>query len=82
MSGGRSDETAGKATILIASLSTMVALALGIVIAYSTANSITKPLSELMKVARQIGESGDLDHRSTSDAMTKSGNWGAPSARW
>ena len=63
MSGERSDDTAEKATILIASLSTLVALALGIVIAYSTANSITKPLSELMKVAQQIGESGDLDHQ-------------------
>jgi methyl-accepting chemotaxis protein len=59
----KSDETAGTATTLIASLSTIIALALGIAIAYSTANSITKPLSELMQVAQQIGESGDLDHQ-------------------
>src|SRR5216684_2502575 len=59
----KSDETAGTATTLIASLSTIIALALGIVIAYRTANSITKPLSELMKVAQQIGDSGDLDHQ-------------------
>jgi len=58
-----SDDTAGKLTILIASLGTLVALALGIVIAYRTAHSITKPLSELMKVAQQIGDSGDLDHQ-------------------
>jgi methyl-accepting chemotaxis protein len=59
----KSDETAGTATTLIASLSTIIALALGIAIAYRTANSITKPLSELMLVAQQIGESGDLDHQ-------------------
>jgi methyl-accepting chemotaxis protein len=58
-----SDETAGKLTILIALLSTIVALGLGIVIAYWTAHSITEPLSHLMKVAQQIGESGDLDHQ-------------------
>jgi methyl-accepting chemotaxis protein len=57
------DKGAGRWTILIASFSTILALALGIVIAYSTANSITKPLSELMQVAQQIGESGDLDHQ-------------------
>ena len=59
----KSDETAGTATTLIALLSTVLALALGIAIAYRTAHSITKPLSELMKVAQQIGESGDLDHQ-------------------
>ena len=57
----RIDESAGTWTILIALLSTIVALALGIVIAYRTAESITKPLSELMKVAQQIGDSGDLE---------------------
>jgi len=58
----RSDETAATATIVIALLSTLLALALGIAIAYSTANSITEPLRNLMKVARQIGDAGDLDH--------------------
>jgi methyl-accepting chemotaxis protein len=57
------DKSAGRWTILIASLSTIIALALGIVIAYRTAESITKPLSELMKVAQQIGDSGDLNHQ-------------------
>ena len=57
------DKSAGRLTIIVASLSTLVALVLGIVIAYSTAHSITKPLSELMKVAKQIGDSGDLDHQ-------------------
>jgi methyl-accepting chemotaxis protein len=59
----KSDETAGTATIFIALLSTLVALALGGIIAFRTAKSITKPLSSLMQVARQIGEAGDLDHQ-------------------
>src|SRR5437868_4501863 len=40
----KSDETAGTATIFIALLSTVVALALGGIIAFRTAKSITKPL--------------------------------------
>ena len=58
----KSDETAATATIVIALLSTLLALALGIAIAFTTANSITEPLRNLMKVARQIGDAGDLDH--------------------
>src|SRR5260370_5127202 len=58
-----SDETAGKWTIVAAVLSTLGALGWGIAIAYRTANSITKPLTNLMQVTQQIGESGDLDHR-------------------
>src|SRR5436190_2224835 len=59
----KDDEAAGTEIILIASLSTLVALALGGIIAFRTAKSITNPLIGLMKVARQIGESGDLDHK-------------------
>jgi methyl-accepting chemotaxis protein len=58
----KSDETAATATIVIALFSTLLALALGIAIAYSTSKSITEPLRHLMKVARQIGNAGDLDH--------------------
>jgi len=58
----KSDETAANFTIIIALISTMLALALGIAIAYSTAHGITEPLRKLMKVARQIGNAGDLDH--------------------
>ena len=39
----KSDETAATATILIALLSTLLALVLGTVIAFSTARSITEP---------------------------------------
>src|SRR5438132_13626135 len=58
----RSDGTAETATILVDLTSPLIALALGVVIAYSTSKSITEPLRNLMKVAQQIGNAGDLDH--------------------
>jgi methyl-accepting chemotaxis protein len=57
-----SDETAAKATIIISLLSTILALSLGVVIAYRTAKAITQPLNNLMNVARGIGNTGDLEH--------------------
>ncbi len=58
----KSDETAAKGTILVSMLSTLLALSLGIVIAYRTAKGITEPLTNLMNVARAIGNTGDLEH--------------------
>jgi methyl-accepting chemotaxis protein len=58
----KADETTGNWTILIALIGTLIAVVVGAMIAYRTASSITQPLSELIKVAQQIGESGDLDH--------------------
>ena len=58
----KSDETAATATILIALMSTLLALGLGVVIAYTTAKSITGALNSLINVAEQIGNAGDLDH--------------------
>ncbi len=58
----KSDETAATATVVAAFLSTMIALGIGIFIAYTTARSITEPLLNLMNVAQQIGNMGDLDH--------------------
>ncbi|MGB2621579.1 MAG: methyl-accepting chemotaxis protein [Candidatus Acidiferrum sp.] len=40
---------------------TFIALVLGIAIAYTTAKSISEPLTHLITVAREIGDSGDLD---------------------
>ena len=54
----KSDETAATATTVIALLSTLLALALGIAIAYTTAKSITSSLQGLMRIARQIAECG------------------------
>src|SRR3984893_4127552 len=58
----KSDETAGTATIFVALLSTLLAVGLGVVVAYRSAKSITDPLTNLMKVARRIGDTGDLEH--------------------
>ena len=52
-------------------------------IAFRTAKSITEPLTNLMNVARGIGNTGDLEHNIDLDAATtKSANWPAPSTRW
>jgi len=56
------DQSATTYTILLAVLSTVIALALGSVIAYRTAAGITGPLGRLIHVADQIGQSGDLEH--------------------
>src|ERR1700736_6423701 len=58
----KSDETAGTATIFVALFSTLLAVGLGVAIAYRSAKSITAPLTNLMKVARRIGDTGDLEH--------------------
>ena len=58
-----SDESAGTEIIFVGSVSTLIALLLGVAIAYRTAKSITAPLKDLMRVAKQIGEAGDLDHK-------------------
>jgi methyl-accepting chemotaxis protein len=58
----KSDETAATATIISSLLFTMVALSVGTIIAYRTAKSITEPLTNLINVARAIGNTGDLEH--------------------
>ena len=51
-----------KLTSRIPVTAVLLALTLGIAIAYTTAKGITGPLKNLMKIARQIGDAGDLDH--------------------
>ncbi|MBS1853220.1 MAG: HAMP domain-containing protein [Acidobacteria bacterium] len=58
----KSDETAATFTIVITLFSTLLALGAGVFIAYRTSQSITEPLDNLITVARQIGNTGDLDH--------------------
>ncbi len=58
----KSDESAANWTIAVSALSTLLALSLGVVIAYRTAKAITQPLTSLMNVARAIGNTGDLEH--------------------
>ncbi|HEV3510978.1 MAG TPA: methyl-accepting chemotaxis protein [Candidatus Sulfotelmatobacter sp.] len=57
-----SDESAATWTITVSLLFTLVALTVGVIIAFRTAKSITQPLTSLMNVARAIGDTGDLDH--------------------
>ncbi len=57
-----SDEKAATWTITVSLLSTLLALVLGVAIAFRTAKSITTPLTNLMNVARGIGNTGDLEH--------------------
>src|SRR2546428_6290711 len=59
----KSDEAASTWSIGIALISTLLALGLGVAIAYTTSKSITGPLNNLMKVAQGIGNAGDLDHQ-------------------
>jgi methyl-accepting chemotaxis protein len=58
----KSDETAANGTFIISLLSTLIAVCVGVIIAYRTAKSITQPLNNLMSVARGIGNTGDLEH--------------------
>ncbi len=56
------DESAATATTMGAVFGTILAVAFGLVISYKTARSITDPLDHLIGVAREIGETGDLNH--------------------
>ncbi|HEU5401638.1 MAG TPA: HAMP domain-containing protein, partial [Terriglobales bacterium] len=58
----KADETATIVTSIFSFMFLLFAIAMGGFIAFRTSLSITKPLSQLMSVAREIGESGDLEH--------------------
>ncbi len=57
-----SDEKAATGTIVASFFSVIIALGVGVGIAFRTSRSITEPLSKLMTVAHKIGNTGDLDH--------------------
>jgi methyl-accepting chemotaxis protein len=57
-----SDESATTFTVVMAVFSTLIALVLGTAIAFRTSKAISEPLSRLIHVAKQIGDSGDLNH--------------------
>ena len=46
---------------IVTTLGTLFAILFGGVVAYKTAKSISEPLNHLITVAREIGDSGDLD---------------------
>jgi methyl-accepting chemotaxis protein len=54
-------DTAAKLSFWVTTLGTLLALVVGIGAAYVTAKSISEPLTHLITVAREIGDSGDLD---------------------
>jgi len=59
-----SDASAGRASSIstgVTTFGTLAALLFGIGAAYKTAKSISEPLNHLITVAREIGDSGDLD---------------------
>ena len=58
----KSDETSGTVTIMVSLMSTFAALGLGVAVAFRTAKSITGPLTNLMTVAQQISNTGELEH--------------------
>ncbi len=58
----RSDDLAATFTIAITLIISLLALGVGMVIAYRTSQAITEPLNRLIHVAQQIGDSGDLEH--------------------
>ena len=57
-----SDQSAASWTIWISFFTMLFALAVGAMVAFRTAKSITEPLTNLMNVARAIGNTGDLEH--------------------
>ncbi|HTQ61644.1 MAG TPA: methyl-accepting chemotaxis protein [Candidatus Solibacter sp.] len=56
-----SAERASNISSGVTTVGTFIALLFGIVAAYKTAKSISEPLTHLITVAREIGDSGDLD---------------------
>ncbi|MHB8501961.1 MAG: methyl-accepting chemotaxis protein [Candidatus Acidiferrales bacterium] len=56
-----SAERASSISSGVTSFGTLIALLFGIGAAYKTAKSISEPLTHLITVAREIGDSGDLD---------------------
>jgi len=57
----KSAERASNWSIGFATVGTLFAVVLGLFVAFYTAKSITQPLQHLITVAREIGDSGDLN---------------------
>ncbi len=57
----KSADTARTVSFYITTLGTLLAILFGGLVAFKTAKSIAEPLNHLITVAREIGDSGDLD---------------------
>src|SRR5690348_11885991 len=58
-----STKRASNISTIGSSLGMIIAIFLGLGIAYYTAKSITEPLDHLIEVAHEIGKAGDLEHK-------------------
>jgi methyl-accepting chemotaxis protein len=58
-----SDKTASTVTLLVTIVGFLLVLGMGATIAWKSAKSITHPLGQLISVANQISNSGDLDQK-------------------
>ena len=56
------NETASYVSSVVSILGTVLAVLLGLGIAYFTSRSITEPLGRLIAISSKIGHTGDLDH--------------------
>ncbi|MFB3916932.1 MAG: methyl-accepting chemotaxis protein [Terriglobales bacterium] len=68
------DDLASTWTMRVTIGGTLLVLVLGLVISYKTSKSITEPLEQLMSVARDIGDSGDLEHQIDIDRKDEIGD--------
>src|SRR5262249_26520899 len=57
----KSADRAALVSIFLTTFGTLAAVVAGLFIAFYTAKSISEPLTHLITVAREIGDSGDLD---------------------
>jgi methyl-accepting chemotaxis protein len=58
-----SDKTASTVTLLVTIVGFLLVMGMGATIAWKSAKSITHPLGQLISVANQISNSGDLDQK-------------------
>ena len=68
------DDLASTWTMRVTIGGTLLVLVLGLVISFKTSKSITEPLEQLMSVARDIGDSGDLEHQIDIDRKDEIGD--------
>ncbi|PSH05428.1 MAG: hypothetical protein CXZ00_01680 [Acidobacteria bacterium] len=68
------DEAASLGTTAVGIIGFLIALGMGIIVAFRTSNSITQPLEHLITVAREVGDKGDLDQKIDIDSRDEIGN--------
>jgi len=59
----KASDTASSLALWFVSIGSLLALGIGVGVAYKISQSITQPLTHLITVAREIGNSGDLDQK-------------------